>query len=53
MKEEICQFTKDHMVDLLISLLEDSNDFQWQATKANRADLSQMEQGEITQDVTI
>ena len=49
MREESCQVTKDHMLDYLISLLDDSNDFLWQAAKANHAMLlCRMEQGEVT-----
>ena len=29
MKEESCQVTRDHMLDYLIALLDDSNDFLW------------------------
>ena len=49
MREESCQTTKDHMLDYIISLLDDSNDFSWQAAKASHAVLlCQMEQGEVT-----
>ena len=49
MREESCHVTKDHMLDYLISLLDDSNDFSWQATKASHAVLlCRMEQGEVT-----
>ena len=49
MKEENCQITKDHMLDYLIALLDDSNDFSWQAAKASHAVLlCHMEQGEVT-----
>ena len=49
MREESCQITKDHMLDYLISLLDDSNDFSWQAAKASHAVLlCRMEQGEVT-----
>ena len=37
MKEESCQVTKNHMLDYLISLLDDSNDFSWRAAKASHA----------------
>ena len=48
MKEESCQVTKNHMLDYLISLLDDSNDFSWQAAKASHAVLlCRMEQGEV------
>ena len=37
------------MLDYLISLLDDSNDFSWQAAKASYAILlCRMEQGEVT-----
>ena len=46
--KESCQTTKNHMLDYLIALLDDSNDFLWQATKASHAVLlSRMEQGEV------
>ena len=49
MREESCQITKDHMLDYLISLLDDSNDFSWQAAKAGNAVLlCHMEQGDLT-----
>ena len=49
MKEESCQITKDHMLDYLIALLDDSNDFLWHAAKASHAVLlCRMEQGEVT-----
>ena len=48
MKEESCQITKNHMLDYLIALLDDSNDFSWQAAKASHAVLlCHMEQGEV------
>ena len=49
MREESCRITKDHMLDYLISLLDDLNDFSWQAAKASHAVLlCRMEQGEVT-----
>ena len=49
MKEKNCQVTKDHMLDYLIALLEDANDFSWQAAKASHGVLlCRMEQGEVT-----
>ena len=49
MKEDSCQVTRDHMSDDLISLLDDSNDFSWQAAKASHDVLiCQMRQGEAT-----
>ena len=48
MKEESCQITKNPMLDYLIALLDDSNDFSWQAAKASHAVLlCRMEQGEV------
>ena len=48
MKEQSCQVTKNHMHDYLIALLDDSNDFSWQAAKASHAVLlCRMEQGEV------
>ena len=48
MKEESCQTTKNHMLHYLIALLDDSNDFSWQAAKASHAVLlCRMEQGEV------
>ena len=48
MKAESCQVTKDHMLDYLIALLDDSNNFSWQAAKASHAVLlCRMEQGEV------
>ena len=47
-QEESCQAQKDHMLDYLVTLLEDANDFSWQAAKASHAVLlCRMEQGEI------
>ena len=49
MREESCQTTKDHMLDYIISLLDDSNDFSWQAAKASHTVLlCRMEQGKVT-----
>ena len=48
MRDESCQKSKDHMLDYLIALLDDSNDFSWQAAKASHAVLlCRMEQGEV------
>ena len=48
-QEESDGIQKDHMLDYLISLLEDANDFSWQAAKASHAViLCRMEQGEIS-----
>ena len=49
LRDENCQQTKDHSSDYLIALLDDSNDFLWQAVKASHAVLlCHMEQGEVT-----
>ena len=48
MRDEENLQTRGHMLDYLIALLDDSNDFSWQATKASHAVLlCRMEQGEI------
>ena len=48
MREENCVQNKDAMLDYLISLLDDSNDFLWSSAKACHAVLlCCMEQGEI------
>ena len=48
MREENCIQNKDAMLDYLISLLDDSNDFSWNSAKACHAVLlCLMEQGEI------
>ena len=33
-REENCRQTKDHLLDCLIALLDDSNDFLWQTHKS-------------------
>ena len=50
MREENCQETKkNHMLDYLIALLDDTNYFLWQIAKASHAVLlCRMEQGEVT-----
>ena len=49
LRDENCQKIRDHMLDYLIALLDDSNDFSWQAAKASHAVLlCRMEQGEVT-----
>ena len=49
LKDENCQKIRDHMLDYLIALLDDSNDFSWQAAKANHAVLLfRIEQREVT-----
>ena len=48
MRDEESLQTRGHMLDYLIALLDDSNDFSWQAAKASHAVLlCRMEQGEI------
>ena len=48
MKEETNSEIKDSMLDYLVSLLDDANDFSWDAAKASHAVLlCRMEQGEI------
>ena len=48
MKEEKNSDSKDFMLDYLVSLLEDAQDFSWEAAKASHAVLlCRMEQGEI------
>ena len=48
LRDENCHTTKDHMLEYLIALLDDSNDFLWQATKARYPVLlCRMEQGEV------
>ena len=48
MREEKNSKMRDHMIDYLISLLDDSQDFSWSASKASHAVLlCRMEQGEI------
>ena len=48
MRDEENLQTGGHMLDYLIALLDDSNDFSWQAAKASHAVLlCRMEQGEI------
>ena len=49
LRDENSQKIRDHMLDYLIVLLDDSNDFSWQAAKASHAVLlCRMEQGEVT-----
>ena len=48
MRDEGKQQTRDHMLDYLIALLDDCNDFSWQAAKASYVMLlCRIEQGEI------
>ena len=48
MKDEQNVLMRDHMLDYVISLLEDASDFSWGAAKASHAVLlCRMEQGEI------
>ena len=49
MREETNQNLKDHMLNYLIDLMDDANDFSWGAAKASHAVLlCRMEQGEVT-----
>ena len=49
MKEEKNLEMKEHMLDYVIALLEDANDFSWGAAKASHAVLlCRMEQGEVS-----
>ena len=49
MKEEKNSEMKEHMLDYVIALLEDANDFSWGAAKASHAVLlCRMEQGEVS-----
>ena len=48
MREETDQNSRNSMLDYLIGLLDDSNDFSWSSAKASHAMLlCRMEQGEI------
>ena len=49
MKEEKDLGVREHMLDYMIALLDDAQDFSWQAAKASHAVLlCRMEQGEIS-----
>ena len=49
MREETNQNLKDHMLNYLIDLMDDANDFSWGAAKASHAViLCLMKQGEVT-----
>ena len=49
MREETNQNLRDHMLNYLIDLMDDANDFSWSAAKASHAVLlCRMEQGEVT-----
>ena len=37
LRDENCHKVRDHMLDYLIALLDDSNDFSWQVAKASHA----------------
>ena len=37
LKEDYCQETREHMLDYVIALLDDANDFSWQSAKASHA----------------
>ena len=48
MRDEENLQTRGHMLNYLIALLDDSNDFSWQAAKASHAVLlCRMEQGKL------
>ena len=48
MKEESNEKIKDYMLDYVINLLDDANDFSWSSAKASHAVLlCRMEQGEV------
>ena len=48
MREETNQNSKEAMLDYMISLLDDANDFSWNSAKASHAVLlCRMEQGEM------
>ena len=34
-KEGKCKDSKDHMIDYLIALIDDANDFSWQSAKSS------------------
>ena len=49
MREEKNNNVKEHMLDYIISLFDDANDFSWDAAKASHAVLlCRMEQGKIS-----
>ena len=49
MREEKCEESKTCMLDYLIALLDEANDFSWQSAKASHAVLlCRIEQGEIS-----
>ena len=49
MKEEKSQNFRENMLDYMIALFDDANDFSWDAAKASHAVLlCRMEQGEVT-----
>ena len=49
MRDETNQNLKDHMLNYLIDLMDDANDFSWGVVKASHAVvLGRMEQGEVT-----
>ena len=47
MKEEKNLNIRENMLDYMISLFDDANDFSWVAAKASHAVLCRMEQGEV------
>ena len=52
-REETCTDTRNHMLDYLTDLMEDSHDFGWQAAKGSHAVLlCRMEDGKVAWDKT-
>ena len=48
LREEQVHQVKEHMLDYLIALMEDANDFSWDAARASHTVLlCRMEQGEV------
>ena len=48
MREEHCHGIRDHMLDYIIALFSDAQDFSWQAAKASHAViLCRMKQGKV------
>ena len=47
MTEVTNQNLKAHMLNYLIDLMDDANDFSWGAAKASHAVLCRMKQGEV------
>ena len=52
-REDTCTDTRNHMLDYLTDLMEDSHDFGWQAAKGSHAVLlCRMEDGKVAWDET-